>query len=118
MLFDFQLLTNIHSPKGFCGSFAVSVLFVKVGVEEGRIIVGHEANLCPIQPHLKQMKDIPSYCTGCVKDPIRILEKRGESKSTWMQSLANHPLTLSIVWASILKRLPSWFTICCSMELL
>ena len=35
MFFDFQLLTNIHSPKGFCGSFAVSVLFVRVGVEEG-----------------------------------------------------------------------------------
>ena len=95
----------------------VSVLFAGVRVEEGQIIARQEADWCPIQPHSKQMKDIPSYCTGCVRDPIQILEMRGESKSTWMQSLANRPLTLSIVRASILRRLPSWFTIRCSMEL-
>ena len=95
----------------------MSVLFSGVGVEEGRIIAGQEADLCPIQPQLKQMEDIPSYCMGCVRDPIQSLEMRGEFKSTWMQSLANRPLTLSIVWASILRRSPSWFTIRCSMEL-
>lgn len=92
--------------------------FAEVGVLEGRIMAGQEVDLCPIQPHSKQMEDIPSYCTGCVKDPIWTLEMRGESKSTWMQSLENRPLTLSMVRASTLRRSPSWFPICCNMELL
>lgn len=73
--------------------------------------------LCPMHPHTKQMDDFPSYWTGCAREPMRTLETRGESKSTWMQSLAKCPQTLSMVRASILRRLPNWFPIRWRMEL-
>jgi hypothetical protein len=112
----FRLVTSIQSPISawFCTTmvgFSVVCASCCTSAFMGRIFEGHEAALCPMQPHSTHREDMPSYWIRWSNSPILIFGISGWSKSICMHNLAYLPRTLSEVRASIFSTCPSWFPI-------
>lgn len=114
-LWDLRFLTIIHSPKGLVvlvWSWVGSGVGMGWERDEGlgfwggggRMTDGQLETLWLTQLYSKQMAETPSYWTDWSKDPIRILDVKGESKSIWIHKQVYLPLTLLMVWVSIFNR--------------